>query len=119
MSKATATQSKSWLHSSIHSSSDATSSRRIRPPLVNSTAQKITNVSLEPTHPPAGVYKVPLASGHVKLDGVAVTHKLVVAEDSVSGLGTVVVAPDVYAIGDVSPDVTFEVGKRLETCEET
>jgi hypothetical protein len=91
----------------------------MRPPLVNSTAQKTTNVSLEPIHPPAGVYRVPLAWGHVKLDGVAVTHELVVIEDGVSELEMIVVAPDVYANGDVSPDLTEELVTRLDPCEET
>ena len=55
----------------------------------------------------------------MKLDGVAVTQALVVVGDGVSELGTIVVAPDVYAIGDVSPDVTEELGTRLGLCEET
>jgi hypothetical protein len=32
----------------------------------------------------------------VKLEGVAVTHVLVVVEDGATELGSVVVAPDVY-----------------------
>jgi hypothetical protein len=54
----------------------------------------------------------------VKLDGVAVTHELVVVENGVVELGVIVVAPDVYAIGDVSPVVTEELGTRLEPGEE-
>jgi hypothetical protein len=55
----------------------------------------------------------------VKLDGVAVTHELVVIEDGVSELEMIVVAPDVYANGDVSPDLTEELVTRLDPCEET
>jgi hypothetical protein len=65
------------------------------------------------------MYKVPFAWGHVKLDGVAVTHELVVVEGGVSELGLIVVAPDAYPIGDVSPDVTEELGTRLDPCERT
>lgn len=53
------------------------------------------------------------------MDGVAVTHELVVVEDGVVELGMIVVGPDVYAIGDVSPDMTEELGTRLDPGEET
>lgn len=54
----------------------------------------------------------------MKLEGVAVTHVLVVGESSATELGSVV-ASDVYAIGDVPPGVNEELGTRLDSCEET
>ena len=48
------------------------------------------------------------------LEGVAVTHVLVVGEDGATELGSVVVASDVYAIGDVPPGVTKELDTRLD-----
>ena len=55
----------------------------------------------------------------MKLEGVAVTHVLVVGEDSTLELGIVVVASDVYAIRDVRPGVAEESEIRLDPCEET
>lgn len=47
----------------------------------------------------------------MKLEGVAVTHVLVVGEDGATELGSVVVASDVYEIGE-------ELDTRLDPCEE-
>lgn len=55
----------------------------------------------------------------MKLEGVAVSHVLVVGEGSATELGSVVVASDVYAFGDVPPGVNEELGTRLDSCEET
>lgn len=50
----------------------------------------------------------------MKLEGVAVTHEPVDGEDCVTELGNVIVASDVYAIGDVPPGVTEGLDTRLD-----
>lgn len=59
-----------------------------------------------------------MAWGHVKLEGAAVTHVLVVGEDGTTELGSVVVAPGVYGIGDVPPGAIEELNTKLDPCED-
>ena len=55
----------------------------------------------------------------MKLEGIAVTHVLVVRVDGATELGSVVVAPDVYGVGDVPTDAFEELDTKLDPCEET
>lgn len=55
----------------------------------------------------------------MKLEGFAVTHVLVVGEDGATELGSVVVAPDVYGVGDVPPGAIEELDTKLDFCEES
>ena len=53
----------------------------------------------------------------MKLEGIAVTHVLVVRVDGATELGSVVVAPDVYGVGDVPTDAFEELDTKLDPCE--